>query len=71
MLLYIYCDESRQNKDQYMVFSGIIITSSNVVNFQSEIQAFRKRTNMYGEFKWTKVSKAKLNEYKELIEIFF
>jgi len=71
MLHHIYCDESRQSKDRFMVFSGIIIPQGNVITFEKTMKKYREECNMHSELKWSKVSKQKLNEYKRFIEYFF
>lgn len=71
MLFHIYCDESRQSKDRFMVLGGIIIPSSSVELFNKTMLKFRKENNMYAELKWTKVTDQKINEYKRFVEYFF
>lgn len=71
MLYHIYCDESRQTKDRFMIFSGIIIPEKTVDVFEKTMKKYRNQTNMHSELKWSKVSKQKLNEYKVFIDFFF
>lgn len=71
MIYHIYCDESRQTQDRYMVFGGIITTAKNVELFDKAMQLYREGQNMMAEIKWGKVSDKKLNEYKALIDLFF
>lgn len=71
MLYKIYCDESRQSKDHYMVIGGLIIPSTNLDKLDSTISNFRKQYKMSSELKWTKVSDQKINEYKVFIDYFF
>lgn len=71
MLYHIYCDESRQTQDRYMVFGGIIVPSGNIKQFEEAIALFRSTNNMMGELKWSKVSTQKLAEYKAFIDLFF
>lgn len=71
MLFHIYCDESRQSKDRFMVIGGIIIPSDNVDGFNKTMEKFRLETKMFSELKWTKVTNQKLSEYKRFVEYFF
>lgn len=71
MLYHIYCDESRQSKDRYMVLGGIIIPADNVAEFNQTMAKFRIEQNMKAELKWTKVSNQKLLQYKRFMEYFF
>jgi len=70
-LYYIYCDESRQTKDKFMVLGGIIINSKKLDDSKIITKEFRKNSNMKAELKWSKVSNYKLDEYKKFIDIFF
>lgn len=69
--LNIYCDESRQTADRYMVLGGLITIRENEDAFQQAMQLFRQSNNMWAEFKWTKVSDQKINEYIALMDLFF
>lgn len=70
-LMHVYCDESSQNKNRYMVIGGIWIPAQNVNDLDNEISEYRTKYNMYNELKWGKVSNGKLNEYKYFIDIIF
>jgi len=69
--MHVYCDESSQSKDRYMVIGGIWIPALNVQSFDEDIAKFRNDYNMKNELKWGKISKGKLNEYKIFIDIIF
>ncbi len=71
MVYHIYCDESRQSKDRYMVLGGIIIPQKNIDEFNATMHNFRIDQNMHAELKWTKVSNQKINEYKRFVDYFF
>lgn len=47
MVYHIYCDESRQSKDRFMVIGGIIIPSGNVDEFNDTMQKFRLEQEMF------------------------
>lgn len=71
MIYHIYCDESRQTKDRYMVLGGIVMPASSIGKFNSTMSAYRVQSNMMAELKWTKVSDQKIKEYKSFVEYFF
>lgn len=71
MLYHIYCDESRQSKDRFMVIGGVILPSTNVDEFNQTMQQFRIEQKMFAELKWTKVTDQKLPQYKRFVEYFF
>lgn len=69
--LHIYCDESRQTADRYMVIGGLIVSREHEVRVQQAVQSYRIDNQMYAELKWTKVSDQKLTEYQRLVDLFF
>jgi hypothetical protein len=69
--LHIYCDESRQTADRYMVIGGLITMRENEEAFMQAMSLYRQSNNMNSELKWTKVSDQKLKEYLALIDLFF
>jgi len=71
MVYHIYCDESRQSKDRFMILGGIILPAHNVDEFNATMHKFRIEQKMFAELKWTKVSNQKLEQYKRFVEYFF
>jgi len=71
MVYHVYCDESRQSKDRFMVLGGIIIPSTSVEQFNATMRKFRDEERMFAERKWSKVSNHKISEYKRFAEYFF
>jgi uncharacterized protein DUF3800 len=69
-IYHIYCDESRQTKDRFMILAGVVINAKSIEDVVDKLRAFRERAKMTAELKWTKVSRGKLNQYKEIIDIF-
>lgn len=69
--LHIYCDESRQTADRYMIIGGLIVSREHEVRVQQAIHSYRIDNQMYAELKWTKVSDQKLTEYQRLVDLFF
>ncbi len=67
---HVYCDESRQTKDRYMILAGLIMDAKSVGDVLERIRTFREKAKMTAELKWTKVSRGKLGEYKQIIDIF-
>ena len=72
----IYVDESGHtgNPDgNNMVLGAIWISLDQLSLFTDAIKTIKKKHNIpsHREIKWTKVSKAKLSYYKDLIDIFF
>jgi len=70
-LFHVYCDESRQTADRYMVLGGIIATAENAARFESAMAMYREAQNMKAGIKWQKVSNQKLSEYRALIDLFW
>ena len=71
MKVNIYCDESRQSQSRYMLIGGIWIPQAIESVVVHDCLSFRQATGMTRELKWTKVSRAKLAEYKQFVDIFF
>jgi len=69
--LHIYCDESRQTADRYMVIGGVILTREMEEQFVQTMSLYRMGNNMHAELKWSKVSDQKLREYQSLVDLFF
>jgi hypothetical protein len=70
-IYHIYCDESRQTKDRFMVYGGIILSERYANQFHETLCQFRKDYNMMRELKWTKVCHQKEKEYIAFINHFF
>lgn len=72
----IYCDESchlEHDDRKYMVLGGIICEKSNRNRIKRDIFEIKRKNNIKenAEIKWNKVSPAKINYYKELVDYFF
>jgi hypothetical protein len=75
-LINIYCDESchlENDRQTAMVLGAISIPENKLAEIKSRIADIRRRHKMSPqfEFKWTKVSPAKLGLYQDLIDYFF
>ena len=64
--LHIYCDESRQTADRYMVLGGIVTLRETEPRFTETMALYRESQNMHAELKWSKVSDQKFTEYRAL-----
>lgn len=72
----LYCDESnhlRHNDNKIMTLGYISCTASKVKEANINIRLIKEKhgLNRNCEIKWTKVSKSKMDLYRELIEYFF
>lgn len=74
MSIAIYCDESchLENDHSEVMGLGATWTNRNKVKLLSQqIRDIKQRHNAYGELKWTKVSKSRIDFYQELVDWFF
>lgn len=70
----VYADESSHMDDGtvFMVLGAIWMDSELTSDFTSKVKDIKTRHNIskFREIKWTKVSQAKIDYYKELIDLF-
>ena len=71
----VYIDESRHNNDNdggYMLLGAIWLDREQLPVLSDAIRLIKKKYDIpvHREIKWTKVSAAKLDYYKELIQLF-
>lgn len=67
----IYIDESSQTRHRYLVLGGIIVPTVSVEAVTAEIARCRLPELPFGEMKWTKVSRSKLEAYQRVVNAFF
>ncbi len=70
---HVYADESRQQAHLFMLY-GLLLVPRGEAEKELREQCVRLRERHRwgtGEFKWEKVSQAKLQVYKEFVDIFF
>jgi hypothetical protein len=74
MIFDVYCDESRPDllssknpKAAYMLIGSLWLPRDCRDKFKEDIHSLRDKHKIGGEFKWQKVSPARVNFYKELI----
>jgi len=76
----VYCDESRQEyfwtkadspHNRYVLIGSLWLESSQRAQIKAEIKALRAKHNLFGEFKWKRVSPSRQQFYVDLIDLFF
>ena len=70
-LFHIYCDESRQVEDRFMIFGGIIVSFDDLAKTEQSISTKRNDTQLFGELKWTKISNERCDGYRDFVDLFF
>lgn len=64
----VYIDESSHTNHRYLVIGGLIAEASDARNAHAVIANARLPELPKGTMKWTKVSRAKLNAYKRIVD---
>ena len=68
----IFCDESDVSGKYYSNFyGGVLVGSSQYERITAQLNAEKKRLNLFGEVKWSKVTAKYLPKYESLIHTFF
>lgn len=75
----IYCDESRQeyfydrsgNGDRYVLIGGLWIEANERRDYKAKIRELRETHDVWGEFKWNRVSPSRQQFYLSLVRLFF
>ena len=73
----IYCDESglealtEKTAHKYMAIGGIWMPADYRVEFKNSVGAIKAKHKVQGEVKWSKISPAYFDLYKDLIDYFF
>lgn len=70
-LCHVFCDESRQQAERFMVLGGAVVEAEERHILEAKIAAVRATHNLKAEMKWGKVSKAYLPKYKAFLDVFF
>ena len=78
MKIDIYCDEtlpdlftSSNQSDKNLLIGSLWIESELREDIKQKIKDLRSKHNVWGEIKWSKVSKSKESFYLELVDLFF
>ena len=79
MRFEVYCDESQQDLfagssghgSQRVVLGGLWIEADSRKHLKETIADLRRKHNLLGEFKWTRVSPSRKEFYTELVDLFF
>jgi hypothetical protein len=67
----VYCDESHDHDGpRYMVYGGMIISSTDLQEFAGRMQSWRIDTKMHAELKWSKITEQRLPQYESLVDLF-
>lgn len=68
----LYCDESSEKGSKYSdFFGGCIVSSKDYHEVSTALELTKKRLNLNGEVKWTKLTENYLDKYIELMTEFF
>lgn len=67
----IYIDESSQNNHRFLVLGGVIVPLLGTAKLSGLIMKARLPELPEKEVKWTKVSRAKLEAYKRIVDALF
>jgi len=70
-ILHVYADESCTGGQQYLALGGIALDEAFVPDILGKLKAVRDKHATFGEVKWQKVSKAKLDFYRDFVDVFF
>ena len=62
----VFVDESSQNGHAFMVLGAMVVPGHAVAAYEAAITAILEVATMFGEVKWTKVSRSKLEVYRHL-----
>jgi hypothetical protein len=68
-MLDLYADESCQDGHRFLVIGCLIVATETARSMAQALAAVRERHGMFGEIKWTKVSRAKLQAYKDITDV--
>lgn len=74
MRYVVYCDESRHEHatgDHYMAIGGLWVPRDDKQQLTTELRNVFRKNGLGGEVKWSKVSAAKLDAYKAVVDFFF
>ena len=75
----VYCDESRTEyfyaqmpgEESYVLIGGLWIEATEREDYKAKIKALRETHDVYGEFKWNRVSPSRQQFYLALVRLFF
>jgi len=69
----IFCDETchlENDRQPYMVLGGLIVDETDYRQILEKIHEFRNIFKLGTEFKWTNISKSRINFYHAIIDLF-
>jgi hypothetical protein len=68
---HVFVDESCQNAHQFMILGALIMPGDLVAEAERHLANYLAQQGTLGEFKWTKVSRSKLDVYRGYISYYF
>lgn len=77
MKFEVYCDESRPDllssnraSARFMIIGSLWLESKDRSRFKRDVQQFRDRHRVGGEFKWQKISPSRVDFYRDIVAWF-
>lgn len=67
----VYGDESCTSGNRFLCLGALAIQRATVPTILENLKRVRDRHNTFGEVKWSKVSRSKLDFYREYVDVFF
>jgi hypothetical protein len=70
----VYCDESRHDgssRNPYMAIGGLWVRREEKEALSRRFRDLRREVGLRAEIKWSKVSRGRLDAYKQLVDFFF
>lgn len=67
----VFVDESSQSGHQFMVLGALVVPGPAVADCERAVTDILERRGMLGEVKWVKVSRSKLDVYREVADCHF
>lgn len=65
----VFCDESGQTGCRFMTFGGVVVQPKCLDSITAALQRVKEKHATFGEFKWGKVSRAKLSAYLDFVNV--
>lgn len=70
-MIHVYVDESCKDAHKFLVIGGIAIKAEALQDITSRLISVREDFNYWGEIKWSKCSRLKLDLYKRYVDVFY
>jgi len=69
-IVEVYADESCHTQHRFLVLGGVACEHAAVAAVEARFAQIRQKHQLFGEVKWTKVSRAKYHVYQEFVDLF-